>query len=121
MREPIRIDRVFHALNDGTRREIVEMLSRKPHSITRLAEPLGISLTAVGQHLQVLEQAGLVRTEKLGRVRTASIDTAGLDVLTAWIRDQRPVWEQRLDKLGEVLAEEAADKADQPPAPVRER
>jgi DNA-binding transcriptional ArsR family regulator len=110
MREPIRIERVFHALNDGTRRAIVEMLSRKPHSITRLAEPLGISLTAVGQHLQVLEQAGLVRTEKLGRVRTASIDTAGLDALAEWVRERRPVWEGRLDKLQEILAEDNSNK-----------
>jgi DNA-binding transcriptional ArsR family regulator len=106
MLEPIRIENVFHALNDGTRRAIVEMLSRKPHSITRLAGPLGISLTAVGQHLQVLKDAGLVSTEKLGRVRTASVNTEGLDVLAEWVRERRSVWERRLDRLGKVLDEE---------------
>jgi DNA-binding transcriptional ArsR family regulator len=106
MRQPIRIEHIFHALNDGTRRGIVEMLGRKPHSVTRLAEPLGISLTAVAQHLQVLEEAGLVRTQKLGRVRTASDDTAGPDVLAAWVRERRPVWDRRLDRLGRMLAEE---------------
>jgi len=110
MREPIRIERVFHALNDGTRRGIVEMLSQKPHSITRLAEPLGITLTAVSQHLQILEEAGLVSTEKLGRVRTASVNTAGLDVLSEWVREQRSLWEQKLDRLGEMLAEEDDEK-----------
>ena len=112
MHEPIRIEDVFHALNDGTRRAIVEMLSRKPHSITRLAEPLGISLTAVSQHLRILEEAGLVSTQKLGRVRTASVNTAGLDVLAAWVRERRPVWERRLDRLGKVLADETGEKAD---------
>jgi len=67
------------------------MLSRKPHSVTRLAEPLRISLAAAMQHLQVLEEAGLVRTQKLGSVRTASVATAGLDVLAAWVRERCPV------------------------------
>jgi DNA-binding transcriptional ArsR family regulator len=84
---------------------MIEMLSRKPHSITRLSEPLGISLTAVSQHLQILEEAGLVSTLKLGRVRTASVNTAGLDVLAEWVRERRSLWERRLDKLGEMLAE----------------
>ena len=85
------------------------MLSQKPHSITRLAEPLGITLTAVSQHLQVLEEAGLVTTQKLGRVRTASVNTAGLDVLSEWVRERRSLWERRLDRLGKVLAEEGAE------------
>jgi len=109
MREAIRIEQVFHALSDGTRREIVEMLSQKPHSITRLAEPLGITLTAVSQHLQILEQAGLVTTQKLGRVRTASVNTAGLQVLSEWVRERRSLWERGLDRLGEILAEETEE------------
>ena len=111
MGEPIKVEQVFHALNDATRRAIVEMLSQKPHSITRLAEPLGISLTAVSQHLQILEEAGLVSTEKLGRVRTASVNTTGLDVLSQWVRERRSVWERKLDRLGEMLDEEATEKA----------
>ena len=97
--------RVFHALGDPTRRAIVEMLSGGPQSVSRLAAPLDITLTAVAQHLQVLEESGLVRTEKLGRVRTCSIEAAGLKVLEQWIRDRRSPWERRLDRLGELLDE----------------
>ncbi len=68
---------VLHALSDPTRREIVEMLSDKPYSVSRLADPFGMTLTAVMQHLQILENSGLVRTEKTGRVRTASLVTGG--------------------------------------------
>ena len=101
----ISIERVFHALDDPTRRTIVEMLSQRPHSVSLLAKPLGITLTAVMQHLQVLEKSDLVRTEKLGRVRTASLDNAGFAALEQWIRDRRSTWERRLDRLGEFLAE----------------
>lgn len=100
----VTIDRVFHALGDPTRRAIVEKLSEGPLSVSRLAAPLEITLTAVGQHLQVLEESGLVRTEKLGRVRTCSIETAGLSALEKWINDRRSIWERRLDRLGDLLA-----------------
>jgi len=103
--ERVKIDRVFHALGDPTRREIVDMLSRRPHSVSKLAEPLGITLTAVVQHLQILEEAGLVRTEKLGRVRTCRIESAGFDALEKWVVDRRSIWERRLDRLGDVLAD----------------
>ena len=99
------IDRVFHALGDPTRRAIMERLSQGPISVSRLAEPLDITLAAVIQHLQVLEDCGLVQTEKLGRVRTCSIESAGLAVAQQWIADRRPTWERRLDRLGELLAE----------------
>ncbi len=102
---PVAVERVFHALDDPTRRAIVEMLSKRPYSVSRLADPLGITLTAVTQHLQVLEASGLVRTEKLGRVRTASLDNAGFAALEQWIRDRRSTWERRLDRLGDLLAE----------------
>jgi DNA-binding transcriptional ArsR family regulator len=75
-------------------------------SVSRLAEPLEITLTAVAQHLQILEEVGLVHTEKLGRVRTCRIETAGFRALEQWIRDHRTVWERKLDQLGQVLAEE---------------
>ena len=74
------IDRVFHALGDPTRRAILEKLSQGPVSVSRLAEPLEMTLAAVVQHLQVLEESGLVQTEKLGRVRTCRIEPAGLSV-----------------------------------------
>jgi DNA-binding transcriptional ArsR family regulator len=99
------IERVFHALGDPTRRAIVEKLSEGPISVSRLAEPLDISLAAVVQHLQVLEESGLVRTEKVGRVRTCSIEPAGLSVAQQWIGDRRSMWEQRFDRLGDLLAE----------------
>jgi DNA-binding transcriptional ArsR family regulator len=98
------IDRVFHALGDPTRRAMLERLSDGPLSVSKLAEPLDISLTAVGQHLQVLEEVGLVRTEKVGRVRTCSLEPGGFAVLERWIKDRRSTWEQRLDRLGDLLA-----------------
>jgi DNA-binding transcriptional ArsR family regulator len=100
-----KIDRVFHALGDPTRRAIVEKLSKGPISVSRLAKPLAITLAAVVQHLQVLEKSGLVYTEKVGRVRTCSIEPAGLSVAEQWIDDCRSFWEQRLDRLGDLLAE----------------
>jgi len=99
------IDRIFHALGDPTRRAIVEKLSEGPISVSRLAEPLSISLAAVVQHLQVLEESGLVRTEKLGRVRTCQIEPAGLSSAEQWIHNRRTIWEKRLDRLGDLLAE----------------
>lgn len=100
------VDHVFHALGDGTRRAILEMVSEGPVSVSRLAEPLGITLAAVVQHLQILEESGLVHTEKIGRVRTCRIKPAGLSVAEQWIRDRRSVWERRLDRLGELLESE---------------
>jgi DNA-binding transcriptional ArsR family regulator len=84
---------------------MVDMLSERPLSVSRLAAPLNITLTAVMQHLQVLEESGLVRTEKVGRVRTCRIETAGFSALQQWIGDRRPMWERRLDRLGDLLAE----------------
>jgi DNA-binding transcriptional ArsR family regulator len=98
------VDRVFHALGDPTRRAIVEKLSEGPISVSRLAEPLGITLAAVVQHLQLLEECGLVQTEKVGRVRTCRIEPAGLSVAAQWIGDRRSMWERRLDRLGDLLA-----------------
>ena len=99
------IDRIFHALGDANRRAIVERLSQGPVSVSRLAEPLGITLAAVVQHLQILEESGLVRTEKVGRVRTCRIEAKGLSMAERWIGDCRSTWERRLDRLGDLLAE----------------
>jgi DNA-binding transcriptional ArsR family regulator len=99
------IDRVFHALGDPTRRAIMEKLSESPQSVSRLAEPFGITLAAVVQHLQILEECGLVQTEKTGRVRTCRLEPAGLSVAAQWIADRRTLWERRLDRLGDLLAE----------------
>lgn len=104
------IDRLFHALGDPTRRAILDALSRAPTSVSRLAGHLSITLTAVGQHLQILEECSLVRTEKTGRVRTCSIDSAGFDRLDRWSRAHRHTWERSLDRLARMLEEEAKNK-----------
>lgn len=103
--QKVKVDRVFHALGDPTRRAILEKLSNGPVSVSQLAEPLDVTLAAVVQHVQVLEESGLVRTEKLGRVRTCRIEPGGLSVAEHWIRDRRTLWERKLDRLGEILAE----------------
>lgn len=100
------LDRVFQALADPTRRAMIERLSRGPASVSQLAEPLPITLAAVVQHLQVLEQSGVVRTEKVGRIRTCRLEQHGLSVAEGWITQRRTAWERRLDRLGELLAEE---------------
>jgi DNA-binding transcriptional ArsR family regulator len=102
----ISIDRVFHALGDPTRRAIVDRLSETPQSVSRLAAPLAITVTAVAQHLAVLEEGGLVRTEKVGRVRTCRIEAAGFTALEQWIGAHRMLWERRLDALGALLDED---------------
>jgi DNA-binding transcriptional ArsR family regulator len=99
------IDRIFHALGDPTRRAIMEKLSAGPISVSQLAKPLDITLAAVVQHLQILEDSGLVQTEKVGRVRTCRIEPAGLSAAEQWIADRRSMWERRLDRLGDLLAE----------------
>lgn len=102
---PVNIDRMFHALGDPMRRAIVDQLSEGPLSVSRLAAPFDITLTAVMQHLQVLEESGLVHTEKLGRVRTCRLEGAGFAHLEEWARARRSLWERRLDRLGDLLAE----------------
>jgi DNA-binding transcriptional ArsR family regulator len=102
-RHKAQIDRVFHALGDPTRRAILERLSKRPVSVSHLAEPLALTLAAVVQHLQILEKSGLVHTEKVGRVRTCRIEPKGLSVAEQWIEDRRLLWEQRLDRLGSFL------------------
>jgi DNA-binding transcriptional ArsR family regulator len=104
-KKKIEIDRVFQALGDATRRAMMERLSSGPMSVSRLAEPYEMSLAAVLQHLQVLEEAGLVRTEKVGRVRSCRIGADGLDVAQRWLKMLRPEWEKRLDRLGDMFAE----------------
>jgi DNA-binding transcriptional ArsR family regulator len=102
----IDIGRVFHALGDPTRRAIVDRLSTAPSSVSRLAEPLEITVTAVAQHLAVLEACGLVKTEKVGRVRTCRIESAGFDALQNWIAEHRTQWERRLDALREIVEDD---------------
>ncbi|MEY4510330.1 MAG: hypothetical protein RLZZ450_2452 [Pseudomonadota bacterium] len=100
------VERAFHALAEPTRRAIVEQLSAGPSTVSALAEPFDMSLAAVMQHLRVLEDGGIIRTQKVGRVRTCRLEPAGLNVAAQWIADRRALWERRFDRLGEILAEQ---------------
>src|SRR5580698_3243339 len=97
------LDRVFHALPDPARRAMVERLSLGPAPVSELARPLPMSLPAAMQHLGVLEAAGLVRSEKVGRVRTCAIEPNALSKAEQWINARRIEWEHRLDRLGDYL------------------
>jgi len=100
------LDRLFGALADPTRRAIVERLTEQPISVSELAAPLAMSLPAVLQHLQVLEASGLIRSEKVGRIRTCRVDAAALATVEQWVTARRGAWERRLDRLGDFLADE---------------
>ncbi|MEP7178490.1 MAG: metalloregulator ArsR/SmtB family transcription factor [Pseudonocardiales bacterium] len=99
------LDRMFHALADPSRREMVQRLTGGPATVSELARPLAMSLPAVVQHLNVLQASGLVRSEKVGRIRTCRLDTKALASAEKWIAQRRASWEQRLDRLGDYLAE----------------
>jgi DNA-binding transcriptional ArsR family regulator len=105
---------MFQALADPGRRVIVERLSRGPASVSELAQPLNMSLPAVMQHLQVLETSGLVRSEKLGRVRTCQIEPSGLQLAEQWINQRRTTWERRFDRLGAYNAQQTPAPEDKP-------
>ncbi|WP_297549894.1 metalloregulator ArsR/SmtB family transcription factor [Amycolatopsis sp.] len=97
------VGRVFQALTDPTRRAIVERLVRGPATVKALAEPLAMSLPAVMQHLQVLEGAGVIATEKVGRVRTCRIEPVALREAEQWLSGQRTASERQLDRLDDYL------------------
>lgn len=105
---------MFQALADPTRRLMVERLSRGPASVSELAKPFDMSLPAVVQHLQVLEASGLVKSAKVGRVRTCTIEPMALNLAERWINERRVSWQQRLDRLGDLLAEADRDKGEMP-------
>lgn len=98
------LDRVFHALSDPSRRAMIERLSCGPASVSELAEPLPMTLSAVTQHLKVLEEAGLVKSGKVGRVRTCVLDTGAMAQLEHWITERKRFWERRYDQLEAYLA-----------------
>jgi DNA-binding transcriptional ArsR family regulator len=97
------LDLAFQALADGSRRAMLARLASGPVSVSELAQPLSMSLPAVMQHLAVLEGAGLVRSEKVGRTRTCRIEPAGLSLAEQWINQRRLEWEHHFDRLGEYL------------------
>lgn len=105
-----RLDPIFRALADPTRRAILERLAGGTASVTELAGPLDMSLAAVVQHVQVLEDSGLVRSHKVGRVRTCELDTHALHAAESWLSQRRALWAARLDRLGEVLAKQKGTK-----------
>jgi DNA-binding transcriptional ArsR family regulator len=109
MADAIDTDRLFFALSDRTRRLLLGQLALRPMSISELARIAEISLAAVVQHMEILEETGLAATEKVGRVRTCRIDNRGFDALEKWIRSHRTLWELRLDFLGDVLRNPAKD------------
>jgi DNA-binding transcriptional ArsR family regulator len=108
------LDLAFQALSDPTRRAMVDRLSRGPASVSELAQPLAMSLPAVVQHVQVLEASGLVRSRKVGRVRTCHLEPAALRTVEAWITSRRRSWERTkdlLDALGAELRHQRASAA----------
>ena len=105
------LDRVFQALSDPSRRAIVDRLSQGDASVSELAKPLAMSLAAVVQHIQLLEASGLIRTQKTGRVRNCHLDRDVLSQAETWLSQRRAMWEHNLDRLGEVLARQKAERA----------
>lgn len=103
---------MFQALADPTRRMMLERLTRGPATVSQLAAPFSMSLPAVVQHLAVLQSSGLVRTQKLGRVRTCHIEPVAMRSAEQWINERRTTWERRLDRLGVYLAQQN----DEPPS-----
>ena len=100
-----RFDASFAALSDATRRGVLEQLGRTDASITDLAEKFHMSLTGMKKHVVVLEQAGLVTTEKVGRVRTCKLGLRRLEEEAAWIESYRQLWDARFDELDKVVQE----------------
>jgi len=105
------IDRTFTALADPTRRAMLERLGRGDASISELAEPFGITLTGMKKHVRVLEHAGLVTTQKVGRVRRCRLGPRRLDDVREWTESYRRMLDQRLDRLGELLERDKEERS----------
>ena len=99
------LDASFAALSDATRRGVLEQLGRADASITELADKFDMTLTGMKKHVGVLEQAGLVTTQKVGRVRTCKLGLSRLAEETAWIEEYRRLWTLRFDALDEIVKE----------------
>jgi len=110
----MRLDASFAALSDATRRGVLEQLGRTDASITELAEKFHMTLTGMKKHIGILEQAGLVTTKKVGRVRTCKLGLRGLEEEAAWIERHRRLWDARFDDLDKVVEElQRKEKADE--------
>jgi len=103
--EMVPVDTIFKALADPTRRRVLEVLGKRPASVSELAAPFPMALPSFVQHLNVLEKSGLVCSEKQGRVRTYRIVPAKLKLAENWLAKQRALWERRLDQLDAYLLE----------------
>lgn len=101
--QPARLDDLFKALADPTRRAVVERLTRGPAAMSELAQPFSMALPSFSQHLRVLERSGLVRSSKRGRVRTYVLSPKRLQTVEHWLDRQRATWERRLDQLDDHL------------------
>jgi len=101
--QPVSVDGIFRALSDPTRRNVVERLSERPSSVSELAAPYKMALPSFVEHLKVLEGAGLVKSRKVGRVRTYELQVEQLAVVEDWLVRQRSMWERRLDRLDDYL------------------
>ncbi|WP_367897697.1 ArsR/SmtB family transcription factor [Leptospira sp. WS58.C1] len=97
-------------MSDPTRRDIVERLTKKPASVSELASPLSMSLAAVVQHIQILEESGLIKTQKIGRVRSCKVETNSLELIENWVYQRRKFWGRNLDRLGEFLEKKEKEK-----------
>lgn len=105
------LDLAFHALADATRRGMLERLSRGPASVSELAQPFDSSLAAIHQHVRVLEASGLIVTEKRGRTRECRISAQAVLRVEQWLGQRRQLWEDRFDRLGQLLEGEAGNQA----------
>ncbi len=106
------LDPIFHAMADGTRRQIIARLSFGPATVTDIAAPLTISLPAVLQHLKVLENARIISSQKIGRTRTCHLDLPALSRAETWIAERRQFWSDRIDRLSDFLTETDANSTD---------
>ncbi len=97
--QSVQLNELFHALADPTRRSVIGRLSNSPASVSELAEPFDMALPSFVQHLKVLEESGLISSEKVGRVRTCQIMPETLATAEQWLADRREFWEERMDAL----------------------
>jgi DNA-binding transcriptional ArsR family regulator len=105
------LDRVFHGLADPTRRAVLKRLGSGPAAVSELAKPFGMALPSFLQHLDVLEDCGLVKSRKVGRVRTYRLTPQPLKAAEGWLEKQRAVWSRRLDQLDAYLADLKEEKS----------
>jgi DNA-binding transcriptional ArsR family regulator len=110
--QPKMLDLAFQALSDPARRAMVDRLSLGSASVSELAKPLPMTLSAVAQHLKVLEEAGLVKSEKVGRVRTCTLEIGAIKQVERWILERKRFWEQQYDQLETYLAQTSPEEND---------